>query len=113
MLMLATPFQVKKRLQEACETCPRVIIGHPIRIFILEINDWSMTYRCLVPFEDYLAAPENQDNLWSAVWYALTNANISFAVKKTEMDFYRGVKEREVATMKLETCYERWIFSLL
>ena len=59
------PFVVKKRLQEACETCPGVIKGANIRIFILEINDWAMTYRCLVPFENFLQAPDNQDNLWT------------------------------------------------
>ena len=54
-----------------------------------------MTYRCLVPFENYLQAPDNQDNLWSAVWYSLANANVRFAVKKSEIDFYKGKKERK------------------
>lgn len=89
------PFKVKERLKEACETCHRVVKGAPIRIFILEINDWSMTYRCLVPFENYLQAPDNQDNLWSSVWYSLANANIRFAVKKSEIDFYKGKKQRK------------------
>ncbi|MCK5718423.1 MAG: ABC transporter substrate-binding protein [Thiomargarita sp.] len=88
-----SPVKIKKILLDALLSSNKIIQDPKPIVFFKEINEWAACYWVAFCTKDYAEKYFILEEVWTRVWFHLNRSNISPAVMRQEMHFFKGDKD--------------------